>query len=106
MHLYTMGSLQYLHRSYCLVQKREREREREREGERDLQHKSYYWLKYCLKRCVSRLVLKTGTKGRSVTERKMKRISDLYSREAKLTVTMLLGFVGGDPKGNAIHRRT
>ena len=37
---------------------------------------------------------------------KGKRISDLYSREAKLTVTMLLGFVGGDAKDSLINRRT
>ena len=36
---------------------------------------------------------------------KGKRISDMYSREAKLTVTMLLGFVGGDAKDSLINRR-
>ena len=46
-----------------------------------------------------------GREGRAVTESEKKRISDLGSREAKSTTTMLFSFEGGDAKSFTIRRR-
>ena len=46
-----------------------------------------------------------GREGSAVTESEEKRISDLGSREAKGTTTMLFSFEGGDAESSTIRRR-
>ena len=46
-----------------------------------------------------------GREGRAVTESEKKRISDLGSREAKGTTTMLFSFEDRDAKSSTIRRR-
>ena len=49
---------------------------------------------------------KDRNEGKECDGEKGKKISDLYSREANLTATLMLGFVGGDAKDSLINRRT
>ena len=72
--------------------KRERERERERFAARQL---------LLVLMLFEEVRFKASFKDRKrtgVTEKKRKRTSDLYSNEAKLTITMLLPFVVGKCK--------